>query len=272
MPTSREVLESTYRTGRMKKVRIFVYVIQIVLIIIMMFALTILIPEAGFDPLYLPFGAYLFIIALMLLIVNAEGFFFKLFGIRWAKSDSERFLSAKDYTRWAIVIIIVAAVIMVAVIVMAPIVDENIDTTKNAVVRYDYNYTFQSQDPFGMTGVKLITVTSDNGVPLDIFILHKDDFINGDYGKRLNPSPDESEDITELRFERESYLSYDDYILYVHSDSPNASITYSTERSVSQTLVLYLTVFPVIFIVMNVIWVIYLWPLKKKYEKTSIYE
>ena len=263
---------STYRSGRIKKVRLFVYVAQAILVIILFVVITIMTPDAGIDPLYLPFETYFFIIALMLLIVSAEGFFFKLFAMRWAKSDSERYLSTKEYTRISIMIIVTAIIIVVLINILAPILDESVDTKETEDVYGLYDMEFPSQDSFGITGVKSVTLNSDDDLPLDVFLLRKKDFDNENYDRRLNLDESESLNLMYFEYERNSFLPFDTYVLYVDSKGETAPVTYTIERSVSQALVLYLTIFPIIFAVMNVIWIFYLWPMKKRYEKTSIYE
>jgi len=273
MSASREILLSTYRTGRMKKVRKFVYIAQVIIIIFIIFLITWLSTEASFDPLYLPVGTYFFILLMLILVVNVEDIFFKYFGIKWAKSDSERFLSAKDYSKIGIAIVIGAIIIMVLINVMAPIMDDSIDETKEIMVFGEYNYEFSSQDSFAITGVDTIEVTSDNqSISLDIYLLRKNDFEDQIYSRRLNLDDNVSKDITELKYKSDGFLKNGDYVIYLNSRGMDAPVTITLYRSISPTLVLYLTVFPIIFAVMNVIWAIYLWPLRKRYEKTSIYE
>lgn len=272
MPTSREILLSTYRTGRMKKVRMFVYIAQALLVVILFIIITMMTPGTGTDPLYLPFETYFFIIALMLLIVSAEGFFFKLFAMRWAKSDSERFLASKDYMKISIVIIVIAIIIVVLINILAPMMDESVDTEETRDVYGVSDIEFTSQDGFAITGVKSITLNSDDDFPLDVFFLRKKDFEEEVYDRRLNLDESESVNIMYFEYERDNFLPYNDYVIYVDAKGETAAVTYTIERSVSPALVLYLTIFPIIFVVMNVIWIIYLWPMKKRYEKTSIYE
>lgn len=274
MPTSRELLESTYTLGKMKKARIFVYVTQVVLTVILLIILTVLSPDAGIDPLYLPFGMYLLILALMLVIFVAQGFFFKLFGIKWAKTDSERFLMAKGYTKKGIITIILAVVVIAFANILSPMTDDGIDSTEEVIVDDDFNVTFMSQDTFAITGITTITVISSDDIYLDVSILLKEDYDNGYFVQRLNSDNWENMLTMEYKSETEGdgYIPYGEYVLYIDAQGRNANVTYSLERSVSQTIVLELTIFPGILVGMSAIWVIYLLPLKKRWEKTSIYE
>ncbi len=273
MTDPREILMSTYRAGRMKKVRKFVYIGQFVLIIIVLIALTLLTPDAGFDPLYLPFTMYIFLIALILLIVNTESFFFKSFGLKIAKSDSEKYLSAKDYTIWALVIIVIAVAMLVMANILGTSMDESLDEKRTEEVYGVSNFNFHSQDLFGLTGVNGITLTQEEDpIPLNVFILHKDDYEKEYFNNRLNLDENESIGIFMLNYESDDFLPYDDYVLYIDAGNQRLNITFTIERGVSQQFMLYLTIFPIIFVAMNAIWIIYLWPLRRRYEKTSIYE
>ena len=111
-----------------------------------------------------------------------------------------------------------------------------------------------------------------DGVPMDVYILHKQDYKDGNWANRLNIYPGDSEDITNLTYERDSYLPYDDYVLYINTHNQTANVTYMLNRDLSQELVLYLTIFPGVFAVINAVWIIFNLPMKKRYEKTSIYE
>jgi hypothetical protein len=272
MPTSKEKLESTYHSGRIKKVRIFVYIAQAVLMIVMLIGLTSMTPDASFSPLYLPFVWFFLLVGIMLVMVNVEGFFFKLFSMKWAKSDSERYLSTQSYTRQSIAIIIAAVVIMSMSLILIPITGDNIDIEKSEMIESEYNYTFSSQDSFAMTGINKITLTSDDEIPLDVYIMKEEDFENQYYGRRLNLYPLQSESITEMEYESKEFIPHGDYVFYVNSHNRTGNITFGFEKSISRTLGLYFMVFPVIFMGMNAIWYVYLLPIKKRYEKTSIYE
>jgi hypothetical protein len=209
----------------------------------------------------------------MLLIVDGEGFFFKSFGIRWAKTDSERFLMSKDYMKKGIIVAISALVIMAIINVVPAMADEGVDTTKDVLIEgHPIAPEFASQDAFGITGISAISVTSHDGVKLNVYILHKEDYESGNWANRLNIYRGDSEDVVNLTYERDTYLPFDDYVLYINSKNQTANVTYTLHRDISQQIVLYLTVFSGLFAMLNAVWAIYLLPMKKKYEKTSIYE
>jgi hypothetical protein len=267
-------LISTYRTGRMKKARKSVYITQFIITIILIVLFTILTPKSSFSPLYLPFELYFFIIAIMLLMANAESIFFKLFGIKWSRTDSEKFLLSKDYMKKGIIIAVAAILIIGVVNFLVPAFDESIDTSETLVFTNEHNITFMAQDAFAISGVKKITVASvdETPIPINIFILREKDLRNREFDMRFNLADYESRGITELTFERQNFLSQGSYALYMEAQGEVVKITYTIERSVASTFVPYFTIFPLVFAALNGGWVVYLFPKRKRYGKTSIYE
>ncbi|UCE37613.1 MAG: hypothetical protein JSW00_19545 [Thermoplasmata archaeon] len=271
MPTSREILESTYRLGRMKNVRTMVYISHIMLTTILLIIMAFMTPDAGSYALIIRLEYVVFIIAIMILMVNVESFFFKSFGIKWAKTDSEKFLMSKDYMKKGIAIIIMAVAIIAFMNIMTPTTAENINTKEVVIVDDEYNTTFWPRDAFGASNLKRVNLESDVS-NLDIFILEKDAFDSGYFGKRLNMKEEQSKNISSLNFEVEDTISQEEYVLFIDAKGNIAHVTYELEREVSTSLVWYLTIFPILFIVANAIFTVYLVPMRKRYEKTSIYE
>jgi hypothetical protein len=231
-------------------------------------------PKTGFDPLYLPFEVYLFIVVVMLLIGNTGGILFKLFGIKWARTDSEKFLLVKDYIKKGI-ILAVAAILFIGVFnFFTPVIDESVDTKTTLVFENQFNITFMGQDSFATTGVKKITVVSEDDpqVLLNVFILRKRDFNKQLYEKRFNVADYESVSVTQMSYERQTFLPQDEYVLFIDGSDQVVKVTYTIERSVASNFLPYFTIFPLIFTALNAGWILYLLPLRKRYEKTSIYE
>jgi hypothetical protein len=273
MATSREILESTYRAGRIKKMRTFVYASHVVLAIILLVIMAMMTEGAGTYIFIVPLELIVFILALILLIVNVESLFFKYFGIKYAKTDSEKFLMIKDYFKKGIIIILVAGIAFALSYIIFPMTEENIDSTENAVIVGQYNTTFRPRDPFGTIELKKIIVKqTDGNTLLDIYILHESDFRSNYLGKRLNIQEEESKDLTELEYEFKGYIPQDDYVLSMDSKGAIANVTYTFDREISRPLIMYLNFFPLLFIVANTTWVAYLFPKRKRYKKTSIYK
>jgi hypothetical protein len=274
MVSSREILMSSYRAGRMKKVRKSVYYAQIVLTIILVVLLTMIIPAAGFDPLYLPFQVYSFIVVVMFLITNIVSILFMLYGIKWARTESEKFLMVKGYMKKGIVLVTAAILIMGVVNLFAPVIDEGVDESKTMVFENQHNITFRSQDSFAITGVKKITVISEDEpvMNMNVFILREKDFKKQFYARRVNIANSNSVQVSHMVYERDTFLPQDDYVIFINASGQVAKITYSIERSIEDNFLPFFTIFPIIFAAMNAGWVVYLLPLRKRYSKSSIYE
>jgi hypothetical protein len=256
----------------MKKVRAFVYITQVFLTIILIMIFTAISPNAEFDPLYLPFEVYFLIVFVMILIINAESILFKFIGIRWAKTDSEKFLLARNHSRTAVVIVAGAILIMVAIIFLTPTFDEGLDTSKTVVFEDKYMVNFTSQDPFAITGVTRISVSSEEGIPLTVYIIEKEDFQFEVYENRLNFDNNQSIGVTNITYQSDDFLPHGDYVVYMDSSGNAAKVTYSIEGEVSPNFIPFFTIFPIIFAVLNIVWIIYLNPMKKKFKKESIYK
>jgi hypothetical protein len=258
----------------MKKVRKAVYITQIIIAIILIILFTMITPQASFDPLYLPFEVYLFIIVVMLLIGNVGGMLFKVFGLKWARTDSEKFLLAKGYMKKGIILGVAAILCMGVINFFTPIIDESVDTEITRVFENQYNITFMGQDSFAITGVTKITVVSEDEpqILLNVFILRKRDFDKQMYEKRFNIADYESINVGQMSYERDSFLPHDEYILFIDGSDQVVKVTYTIERTVASNFVPYFTILPLIFAVVNVGWVSYLFPLKKRFEKNAIYE
>lgn len=274
MPTSREMLESTFRTGRMKRLVARVYLAQAIMTVILMIMVVVLFPEASFYPMYIPVYLILYVIAIMLILVNLEGFFFKYIAIKHGKSDSDRFLMTKNYTKTGIFVIIAAIIILLIALILFPAIGQNIDTEEEMKINGSgATSSFSSQDIFAFSGVERITLTSKELRTLDVYILTRDDSVKMDLESRINRDDDKSLGVTNFSYEVEGFIDKDEYVIYVEvvGGGP-ANITYTLDRSISNNVSQCLIAFPILFCVANACWIIYLQPLKKRYRKTSIYE
>jgi hypothetical protein len=210
----------------------------------------------------------------MLLIGNIAGILFKAFGIKWARTYSEKFLLVKDDMKKGMVIAIAAILFLVFFNFFAPVIDNSVDTETTLVFENTYNETFWGQDSFAITGVKKITVKSEDDpqLLLDVFILRKRDFDKGLFDKRFNAGNHESISVTQMSYERENFFPQDEYVIYIDGSNQVVKVTYTIERTVDSNFMPYFIIYPLIFTAINGIWVAYLIPLRKKFQKSSIYE
>jgi hypothetical protein len=102
--------------------------------------------------------------------------------------------------------------------------------------------------------------------------MEKEDFQFNLYENRLNFDNSQSMGVTNITYEKDDFLPYGDYVLYMENLGQAAKVTYSIKGSVSPNFIPFFTIFPIIFAALNIVWIIYLRPLKKKYKKASIYK
>jgi hypothetical protein len=210
----------------------------------------------------------------MLFLVNLEAFFFKRLAIKFCSSDSERFLMAKNHQKKAMFVVIGAIIIIIIPLMIFPMIDEGIDSEDDKQIRdVGATSTFQTQDIFAFTGIREITVTSKEHKPLNVYIITEEQQANLDLNLRLNQDEDTSFGVTNFSYKDEDFIDQEEYVLYIEvvDDGP-ANITYGFDRGVSNNVSFALLFFPFLFVIVNFIWMLYLQPLKKRYQKTSIYE
>jgi hypothetical protein len=140
------------------------------------------------------------------------------------------------------IIMAVAAILVIGLInFLVPAIDEGIDTSTTLVFENEYNTTFMAQDTFAISGVKRITVNSvdETPIPLDIFILREKDFRNQEFDMRFNLADYESRGITELKFERQHFLTQGSYVIYMEAQGEVVKVTYTIERNIASNFLPY---------------------------------
>ena len=273
MPSARELLESTFQSGRLKKWTIVAFASLFAIMLGFMIVLELLYPQFSLDPFRLPLTIHIFIILMFLLIFNVQGMIFRIYGIRWGKSDSERFLMAQRYRKRGLAIIIIAVIVMLTSIITPPVVNERITSRDHEIVSGSIESDrFLPEDPLAFSRIVTISVTSDLNIPLDIYLMRDEDLKSGLFDNRINAAPRNSQGIT--HFSREKSLEYGIYAFFIKAPntSVNAPITFEITRELSVPIMNYLTLFPIAFVVANIAWIIYLIPVIRRYKDTSIYE
>ena len=90
---------------RIRQTKIYLYAVQLVLILAIVIYL--LEAESGFSlkPFYLPLDSFIYFVILMLLLFNIEGCFFRGLEMRVIKADSSRYYMSKRSIRRGLAII-----------------------------------------------------------------------------------------------------------------------------------------------------------------------
>src|SRR4030042_452726 len=111
MPVTGKVLEDSIRLSRIRRIKIMLYIVQVVLLVSMAFLFAFVLGGATLKPtLYLPLDTFATLMVLLLLIICVESFFFRILEIRFARSSSARHLMAKNSMRRSLLIALVAGI------------------------------------------------------------------------------------------------------------------------------------------------------------------
>ncbi len=281
MSKTREILESTYQLGRIKKVRMLVYSIQAAMAVGLIIMLMVL-EGVQLSPLHIPVETFLFVILLTLVTVNIENGFFKRLSVKYAKSDSEKFLTLKDSIKKSFFIIIFAAIIigllgaqMATNVLGSTFVQsgsERIPTSPG----FSQTDTFEARDGFELTQIRSIDITTDPTITIDVFLvpLSVFDEFGGEHdsimSKRLNK--DEHSGLTETSLTFSEPLPFGEYILVIFNQGDEqVEVSYTIEKEMSNSFMNLVLAMCVAIIIVNIIMIIYMRPLMRLYKKASIY-
>jgi len=276
MSAQREMLEGEAYWGRIRNIKRRLYILEAVLIAVLGGVLVFISNEFKTNPFYIPFDDLLWFILIMILVIEIEGFVFRIMQIRIAKSDSTKHLMTINSIRKAIVIVIVA--VLVAAIFAIPSITEGIEgsLTVRGEVRPQSAQVFLPGDPLGLS--RVVTVAVHSEVQAKVYIVSKFNFdlYMNDWtsleGSALNNITTVNLD---LRIPMPNITYANLYLLVDPTSSTLGNltvVTFSLEMQLSSTLTSFVPLIAVIFLVANSAWIAYLFPLGRKYAGGSIYK
>ena len=279
MPASGKVLEDSIRLGKIRRIKLTLYVVQTVTLVALAFLVVSIIGDAAITPrLHLPIASFIAVIVLLLLIVCVESFFFRILEIKFARSSSARHLMAKNSQKRALVIAGITGV--VTIILTVPSILGAVESSRNSstIVGADSNPpTFWSTDPLELTYVEHVIISAPAEVEIYLVTAKNyNDIAPGDlealYNVRLNRLPSEYlvQDELTIDVPRGNYVEY--YIVINDIEHPGVSVTISIENTISRTFTGVVSLFMIAFVVSNIAWFAYLIPIERKYSAGSIYK
>jgi hypothetical protein len=278
MPLSGKVLEDSIRLGKIRRIKLTLYVVQTVALLVLAFVVVFMMGNAALTPrLHLPIASFVAVIVLLLLIVCVESFFYRMLEIKFARSSSARHLMAKNSMKRALLIAAMTGV--VTAILTIPQIMGAVEEASNEsmIVSADSNPpTFWSTDPLELISVAQVKVSSSAQVQIYLVTAKNyDDYapnMASLFNVRLNRAIDQyvvDGEIT-IVVPKGTYTEY--YLVLNDMDNPGASATISIENSVSHTFTGVVSLFMIAFVVSNVAWFAYLIPIERKYSVGSIYK
>jgi hypothetical protein len=271
MVEGKDALEGGYRMVRIQKTKKYLYAVQLVLILAI--AIFLLNVEGGFSakPFYLPLDSFIYFVILMLLLLNIEGCFFRGLEMRVVKTDSAKYYMTKRSIRRSLIVIAVSAIVII--ILWVPVISDGVESVLSESGEIDGIRSFYNKDVLGLTTTNRLSFTcegeayvyvvteenflvhSGNMDQLRFYRINSDDYI-------VNPS-------TSFNFPDSDYGKF--YMVIDYRFSSVDTVQYTVHQTISTTFTTYVPLFAMFFIIVNVGWLSYLLPMKKRYSTKAIY-
>ena len=271
--------EGGYRLMHIHNTKRYLFLVQAVLILI--FAAYLVYAGGGFSvkPFYLGINSFLYFVLLMVLLIMIESYIFTALEMRFVKSDSAKFLITQRTFRTALVWAVVWMLILLAFAL--PFLPGAVKDTPQSEGRLTAissvapaNFVVLNTDMFGFTEVSTIHVTALGEV--EVFVLTEYNYllfknegagVLGGYRVNVNDylaSPELTIDFPDMPHGRF-------YVLFYSLNDVPVDIDYTVEREVSETLMDYMPLMSIAFVVINAAAAIYMMLLNRNY-KAGIYQ
>lgn len=265
-------LELTYKSVRIRNIQRILNIIQIVLIVILSFVILWL-SGVSFKPFYLPLDFLFLFLMVMLLVYSIEVIVFRFLEIGYSKSPSAIHLMTKKSLRVAIVILVVSIFILAVPLLVSFAKSglSNSGTNIQIVPGQPLSINFTNQDRLSLSQVSGISVSTQSG-SVDAWVLTEDEFQSVTVFA-CPPAGDMCPTRTGSDFTISPSLlkkDFDKYVLYIAGASP-VFISYSVDVELSPYVIQYIPILALISIITQGVWIGYLLPIKRKFERESIY-
>jgi tetratricopeptide (TPR) repeat protein len=259
-------LELTYKSVRIRNIQRMLNITQVVLIVILSIVILWL---SG----YLPLDFLFLFLIVMLLVYSIEVIVFRFLEIGYSKSSSAIHLMTKKSLRVALVILVVSIFILAVPLLVSYAKGGLTDSGTNIQITpgQPLIVNFTNQDRLSLSFVSGISVSTQSG-SVDAWVLTEDEFQSvtafgcppaGD----LCPTQSGSDFTISPSLLKKDF---DKYVLYIASTS-SVFISYSVDVELSPYVIQYIPILALISIITQAVWIGYLLPIKRKYERESIY-
>lgn len=278
MPLSGKVLEDSIRLGKIRRIKLTLYIVQTVALIALAFIVAFVIGNAAITPrLHLPIASFIAVIVLLLLIICVESFFFRMLEIRFARSSSARHLMAKNSMKRAILIAAVTGIATIVLTVPSILGAVEKGSEDSMIIGADsIPPSFWSTDPLELMIADKVRVSAPATV--EIYLVTAKNYEEYSYNMwslfnvRLNRPSSQyvvTEEI-EIDVPKGDYVQY--YLVLNDINNTGVSVTIFIEKVASHTFTGVVSLFMIAFVVSNVAWFAYLVPIERKYSVGSIYK
>lgn len=267
--------EGGYRIASIRRVKKYLYIVQ--MLIILVFASYLILAGGGFGlkPFYLSINSFIYFVMIMLLVIAVESFVFTSLEMSFMKSKSTKYYMSKMQIRRAAYVIAVCAVIVF--VLWAPFITtalENSMSSSDSIVADSVlvpeNKNFFNDDPLGVTAIKTAAFESTGAAT--VYIVSEANWLQfggqskdvvGQY--RINTNQITVNTTLTINFPE---LSHSKYYLLAYSDSgAPVTITYKLSSGISPTLYSFVPVLALMFIVAYGLWGAFLTVRSSAYSK-----
>ena len=229
-------------------------------------AFSLLAAGASAKPLFMPVDAFLPVLLIMLFIGAVLQMFLRSLEVKYARKDSQRYLMIKNSMSRATWFLVIGIAVAVVLLVPATRVAIDASITAPPVVQSlrsgsSLPMSFENQDGLGLTRYVAILVTLTAGSGMTVVV------------QRGTGTPQPfpltaAVPTVSIPFDAASFALY---TVTFQAGGGNVGFTYRMERGVLPDLFLLVPIIAIAFAVANAGFIVYLRPLREKYEKASIY-
>ncbi len=262
----KEKLEVQYRLVRIKKFKTAIYSLQLILLILL--SAFFMYEYGSFKPFFLPSDSIILLVSIIAFALCIESIFFRAMGIFYAKESSTKHIMTSNSIKKSIVIVIAFAVIFTLLFTprFVSIIENEISIQENNLLvnTTDISRDFSSQDALGLTKVSDVIVEVETG-KVNVTLHQKD-------GIAIHQIIVTQGNGTLFNIEK-SIEGYEELILIINNTagSGGSEVNYTIKSHLSFVFVGIIPILAVFFIIINIVWLAFLFPLKKRYAPRSIF-
>ncbi|MBI5000961.1 MAG: tetratricopeptide repeat protein [Euryarchaeota archaeon] len=262
MSDIRERLDGSYRLVRFRRMRNRLFVLEVVLL--MAVALLYMATSGGsIKPLYIPGDFLLFILLILCLILFTEYVYFKTIEINASRSNSGKFLVARNTIRDCTAIAVVAIILMsLAVLPQMIRAGPPVPLSETASISQNQNWSvdLMTRDMLGSVDADTLTVASTQPTYLLLYV---------DGAPPINFTLDQTRQIN-LRLGTD-YPGFHRLRMEVRNPGSSTNIRYEMSYTRSPLLYQFTPILAVAIIVVAGAGLVIMTPIKGKYSSGSIY-
>ncbi len=268
MDTGREALEGGFRLRHVKRAKLYLFLVQIIIVLSASIYLALASNEVQVKPFFLPVGSFLYFVILVGLIICAEGFVFRALEMRYTKSSSTKYYVVKTSVRRSVVGI--AICFLIICLLVTPFLSNAIANIASGAGQTTTTASFYNRDPLGLTSCDQVYVASNLNAEVMIVSEANYELYSGNMNELLEYSIAHTSDAAPGVYLNFPDAAYGMYVIIVDSNV-GATVHYTVHKTLDPTFVDFVTVFSAAFIALFAGWIAYLVPLRRKFSKGAIY-